>query len=622
MALDIKIRVHDDGTISLIDKTSKKVRTLEKQSLSSSKKIYDAFNTHKLAIVGTTVAVGAAILKMTNLASAAEETKNKFNVVFKGVQDTTKEIEKLSTDTGYAESSLQNFTSSLGDMIKPAGIAADEAFRMSKEFVQLGLDIASFQNKRPVDVMLAFESAIAGSSEPLQRMAINVKESALAQEAFNLGLTKNIKEFSKLDASTKQQIRVRTILSKAFKDSTDALGDLSRTQDSYANIQRTTNEKVKTFGETLGKLLKPKLTAITKAFGEGLEAATKFLEGLKDPEPEGVLKKQLEFVKKFTEGYKEDQKLAKENYRIADDYLKLQIKFKTAASDVSAVLLDNEKINLDTSQIGKQQTINLQNIFDNEFRIKNILEEQLNTRELNLANLIKLEKKLSETVKVENDDLDDINQNTNDIMDGFSKLIPYIVQGEQNMFKAAEDALKMRDHTERTAPVLTEMAQTTKRMSHWFSDSEITLGKINIFVGKIKKGADKIADKFSTIRDTLLEIRALSEMKDPTKWKFWDFVSAGLGIANVVSGIGSLFGFQQGGQFNVKGSGGPDSQLVAFKATPGEQVTITPPSNRITTNNNVPVNIYINTQNLDEVFVRTRLMPLIKREIELGEQFA
>lgn len=38
-----------------------------------------------------------------------------------------------------------------------------------------------------------------------------------------------------------------------------------------------------------------------------------------------------------------------------------------------------------------------------------------------------------------------------------------------------------------------------------------------------------------------------------------------------------LAGFQQGGSFQIGGSGGPDSQLVAFKASPMENVTITRP---------------------------------------------
>ncbi len=41
--------------------------------------------------------------------------------------------------------------------------------------------------------------------------------------------------------------------------------------------------------------------------------------------------------------------------------------------------------------------------------------------------------------------------------------------------------------------------------------------------------------------------------------------------------LGGLFGFANGGQFKVGGSGGTDSQLVAFKASPNETVTVTRP---------------------------------------------
>lgn len=39
----------------------------------------------------------------------------------------------------------------------------------------------------------------------------------------------------------------------------------------------------------------------------------------------------------------------------------------------------------------------------------------------------------------------------------------------------------------------------------------------------------------------------------------------------------NLEGFQNGGSFTVGGSGGPDSQLVAFRASPRERVTVSPP---------------------------------------------
>lgn len=51
------------------------------------------------------------------------------------------------------------------------------------------------------------------------------------------------------------------------------------------------------------------------------------------------------------------------------------------------------------------------------------------------------------------------------------------------------------------------------------------------------------------------------------------------GAGAFAQGIGDFFagGFATGGQFNVPGSGGTDSQLVSFRATPGERVSVETP---------------------------------------------
>jgi hypothetical protein len=49
------------------------------------------------------------------------------------------------------------------------------------------------------------------------------------------------------------------------------------------------------------------------------------------------------------------------------------------------------------------------------------------------------------------------------------------------------------------------------------------------------------------------------------------------GVEGVGASLGSLLGFANGGSFKVGGAGGTDSQLVAFKATPGEMVDVRTP---------------------------------------------
>lgn len=56
------------------------------------------------------------------------------------------------------------------------------------------------------------------------------------------------------------------------------------------------------------------------------------------------------------------------------------------------------------------------------------------------------------------------------------------------------------------------------------------------------------------------------------------FGSSSSGIGGIVSGLlGGLFGFANGGSFKVGGAGGIDSQVVAFRASPDERVSITKP---------------------------------------------
>lgn len=71
--------------------------------------------------------------------------------------------------------------------------------------------------------------------------------------------------------------------------------------------------------------------------------------------------------------------------------------------------------------------------------------------------------------------------------------------------------------------------------------------------------------------------------------------TAGGGIGAALVGFGkSLFGFQHGGAFRVGGVGGPDSQLVAFKASPNERVSIETPAQQ-NRGANVTVNVFNNS---------------------------
>lgn len=69
----------------------------------------------------------------------------------------------------------------------------------------------------------------------------------------------------------------------------------------------------------------------------------------------------------------------------------------------------------------------------------------------------------------------------------------------------------------------------------------------------------------------------------------------GFDFGSLFGGFGGLFGFKNGGSFTVGGNGGIDSELVAFKASPGERVDVSKPGNggnSMQGSRSVTVNVY------------------------------
>ncbi|MGH7310678.1 MAG: tape measure protein, partial [Candidatus Rokuibacteriota bacterium] len=86
------------------------------------------------------------------------------------------------------------------------------------------------------------------------------------------------------------------------------------------------------------------------------------------------------------------------------------------------------------------------------------------------------------------------------------------------------------------------------------------------------------ANRFSEVLQGLLQDLARIALRLLIMQPLIEALGGTKTIPGLLSGLGTairgLFGFQHGGSFTVGGSGAPDSQLVAFRASPGEQVTV------------------------------------------------
>ncbi len=87
-------------------------------------------------------------------------------------------------------------------------------------------------------------------------------------------------------------------------------------------------------------------------------------------------------------------------------------------------------------------------------------------------------------------------------------------------------------------------------------------GALAGFLDKTKSTSEKLKGLFKALLSSVMSMMG----------------SGGGPLGGLFKGLlGGLMGFKSGGSFNVGGSGGVDSQLVAFKASPNERVTVTKP---------------------------------------------
>jgi len=116
------------------------------------------------------------------------------------------------------------------------------------------------------------------------------------------------------------------------------------------------------------------------------------------------------------------------------------------------------------------------------------------------------------------------------------------------------------------------LAATNARLQEFRSFAGSAL---NTFTGALQQGktiAEAFRDSWVSALGTI--IQKINEAAAAALASSLFGGGAGAGIGGVLTSIGSFLGFAGGGSFTVGGTGGPDSQLVPLRLTPGEVVNI------------------------------------------------
>lgn len=204
-----------------------------------------------IAGLGAAIGVGVFAFVTAQAASAAEEIENKYRVVFKNLQkEADAFVSVLSSNLGAGAGDIQKSMSELGDILKPLGASEQSALDLSGALTQLAYDLASFNNEDPAENVERLKQVMTGSHEVAKRWGVSINDATLKLELQRLGLAKSVQT-----ASEYQKALAR--MSILFKSTSDAQGDMARTQDSYANTLRRFKSTWTEMLEEIGKLTMP-----------------------------------------------------------------------------------------------------------------------------------------------------------------------------------------------------------------------------------------------------------------------------------------------------------------------------------------------------------------------------
>jgi hypothetical protein len=205
-----------------------------------------------------------------NAASEAEETSNKFGVVFRTVIDEANQLaDVLARDYNIATTESKDLLAATGDLLVGFGVARDQALDLSFQVQTLAADLVSFTNFSggTTGASKALTSALLGETEAAKSLGLALGETQLRQFAEQQG-----EVFKELTINEKAFLRLQL----AQKQAADAVGDVARNTDTYAFQLRRADKINRDFTDYQGAKLLPIATEALTLYNDWNEALFDF----------------------------------------------------------------------------------------------------------------------------------------------------------------------------------------------------------------------------------------------------------------------------------------------------------------------------------------------------------
>lgn len=190
--------------------------------------------------------------KATSLASDLQEQMSKNRVVF---GESSKIVEEFAArgakSLGTSKVAVLEATGTFGNLLRITGLLPAETAKMSTAMVQLGTDMASFNNASPEETLIALRAGLSGETEPLRRFGVFLNEAAVEAEALSMGLGKSNVNITKVkgaqldaaEAQKKYNLAVKEHGKDAF-ETKKALQDWEEAQDKVSKAMEGSKTKL------------------------------------------------------------------------------------------------------------------------------------------------------------------------------------------------------------------------------------------------------------------------------------------------------------------------------------------------------------------------------------------
>lgn len=224
------------------------------------------------------IGLGTVIVQINaaaQAASALEESTSKAGQVFRENVGVVEDFAETSaTSVGLASQAAIEAAGTFGNLFTSMGVGRQAAAGMSTGVIQLGADLASFNNLGVDDTLEKIRSGLVGEIEPLRSLGISFNAAQVEAKGMELGLAGANGE---LTEGAKVQARWALIQELAA----NAAGDFARTSEGLANQQRILRAEFQNAVVTVGQAFLPVLLDLVHtARGDLIPAAVDMAEAL------------------------------------------------------------------------------------------------------------------------------------------------------------------------------------------------------------------------------------------------------------------------------------------------------------------------------------------------------